>query len=155
MPELTFYRQARHDGGIRTGIEGDGENTLLIEFLEGSPEHQDDPLGAALLWYVDLRCRGENLPIEPDDVKGWFLRQRNVFQEGLQRFADLISAGKDDSFPLRWSEFHGVPDGVQIELVCSAIRRITGHELANILREIGLNFEDYLLRLAPPEPALR
>ena len=53
MHELTFFRQARYDGGVRMGIELDGEVTLLIDFREGPPEEQDNPLGSALLWYVE------------------------------------------------------------------------------------------------------
>ena len=52
MPNLTFYRQKRVDGGVRTGVELDGE-TVASLFEEGDPER--DP---ALLWFVDLRCEG-------------------------------------------------------------------------------------------------
>ena len=37
MPNLTFYRQARIDGGIRTGIELD-EDTVFEYFEEGGSE---------------------------------------------------------------------------------------------------------------------
>ena len=150
MQELTFYRQARHDGGIRTGIELDGVTTLLSVFQEGRPEQRDDPLGSSLVWYVDLRCRGEDLPTEPEAARSWFLDRRESIVEGLSRLADLLAAGKDDSFPLRWSDFPAVPPGVQMEVVCSTIRRLTGHDLAEILREISTHIEEYLRQVAPP-----
>jgi len=39
MPTITFFRQARNDGGVRTGIEVEGQ-TVLSRF-EG--EEADDP----------------------------------------------------------------------------------------------------------------
>jgi len=60
MPTITFYRQARRDGGIRTGIEID-QNTVLMRFDRGRKE--SDP---ALLWCVDVRCSGARLPREPE-----------------------------------------------------------------------------------------
>ena len=65
MPELTFFRQKRHDEGIRMGIELDGKSTLLVDFQPGLPELEYDPMGSALLWYVDIRCRGKDLPRDP------------------------------------------------------------------------------------------
>ena len=53
--ELSFYRQKRQDGGIRTAVTVDGD-TVLHRFQPG--EGASDP---ALLWYVDLRCAGRRL----------------------------------------------------------------------------------------------
>jgi hypothetical protein len=154
MHELTFYRQTRHDRGVRTGLELD-DVTLLGYFEEGQPDLQDDPLGTALLWYVDIRCRADHLATEPEDARQWLLGNSAVIQEGLERFADVLSAGVDDSLPLRWNDFPTAPAGVQIEVVCSAIRRMTARGLGEILREIAVQFPTYLRQLSPLEPLLR
>jgi hypothetical protein len=148
MHELTFFRQARYDGGVRMGIELDGEVALLIDFHEGPPEEQDNPLGSALLWYVDIRCRGEALPTEPESVRQWFLTHSSVFRAGLTEFAEQIMAGTDDDFPLRWTSFPGHPADVEIELVCSSIRRIRGREFADVILDLADRFEDYLRTLS-------
>ena len=72
MPNLTFYRQARIDGGIRTGIELD-EDAVFEHFEEGGPE-----LDPTLLWYVDLRCQGPGLPDEPRKAREWLIDHADV-----------------------------------------------------------------------------
>lgn len=155
MHELTFYRQGRYDGGIRSGIELDGKTTLLTDFQEGDTELHDDPLGSALLWYVDLRCRGADLPTEPEEARQWLVRHSAVIQDGLNRFADAAAAGADGSFPLQWRDFPQAPNGIDMEIVCSTVRRVTGHELGTILSETASHFQEYLSRLSEPEPLLR
>ena len=56
MSTIVFFRQARIDGGIHTGVDVNGTGW---EFYDaGSDEH--DP---ALVWYVDLRRKGTTCPI--------------------------------------------------------------------------------------------
>ena len=50
MSKITLYQQERKDGGLRMGLECDGE-TLLHNFQEGSPDY--DPV---LLWCINIRC---------------------------------------------------------------------------------------------------
>ena len=64
MPKLVFYRQKRYDGAIRTGLELD-DDPIAEHYEEGSGER--DP---ALLWFVDLRCKGPGIPGDPDDAEG-------------------------------------------------------------------------------------
>jgi hypothetical protein len=150
MPELTFYRQARRDGGLRTGIELDGSTTLLADFQEGLPELQDDPLAASLVWYVDVRCHGDDLPTEPEAARHWFLENRITIEEGLGALAEQVAVGTDDAFPVRWADFPGAPEGVQIEVVCSAIRCLERREIAKVLRQVASGFEGFLNELSQP-----
>ena len=154
MAELTFYRQERHDGGVRTGLELDG-NTLLGNYQEGPPELQDDPMGSALEWYVDVRCQGDLLPTEAEAARNWLLDQKATIEAGLIRFAEAISTGIDDSFPLRWQEFPVTPEGVQLEVVCSAVRRVTAQRFGEILNEFATRFPEDLRQLSRPEPSFR
>jgi len=155
MHELTFYRQQRQDGGVRTGIELDNSETLLIDFQEGPADRQGDPLGAALTWYVDLRCRGEDLPTKPEPARLWFLSHREAFRDGLEELADRLAAGTDDSFPIRWEDFRNALGDAEAEIVCSATRRLGGRELADNLREVGSQLGEYLQVMAPLDRSSR
>jgi len=144
MATLTFYRQARADGGLRTGIEVDGE-TLLEDYLPGSREH--DP---ALLWYVDLRCEGDRLPAEPEAVRAWFLENSQMIQRGFAACADELKVGID-SFDQDFRPYERrigqTPDGTVLRVVISAIRRIDARKIAVELRRIGAEWERSLRAL--------
>src|SRR3954451_9524953 len=98
MPDLTFYRQKRVDGGVRTGIDIDGV-TVCEDFEEGDEER--DP---ALRWYVDLRCSGDSLPHDADLAREWLLEHEEMIRDGFSRYASQLAAGADrDDYPLQWS----------------------------------------------------
>jgi len=52
VTEIAFFINARQDGGLRTGIDVNGE-TIWHHFIPG-PEDADP----ALLWWVDVTCKG-------------------------------------------------------------------------------------------------
>ncbi len=139
------------------GIELDAETTLLDDFLPGPPEFENDPLGSALLWYVDIRCRGKELPSDPEGARRWFLAHRAEFENGLHEFADEVRAGTDDDSTLRKSAPCGgrleVGDDLQIEYACGVIRRVKGPELADRLHEVGHHFAEYLQRIPERVPS--
>ena len=161
MDGFAFYRQKRYDGGIRMGIEyvrhrSEGViahfreyATLLVDFQEGPPELRDVSLGSSVLWYLDLRCQGEEILYDPEGGRRWFLALEPSIREGLHRLADDIGFGPDDEAPIRWSESRDLPQGVKVELVMSAIRRVTGEEMRRIIRETGDNFGAYVSQLSP------
>ena len=146
MPNLTFYRQKRFDGGIRTGVELSVEHdgvglsgaTILEHFEMG--EEERDP---SLLWFVDVRFKGPGVPGEAEAACQWLLTTRSVIEGGLARFADkLRDVGSDvDDHPLQWSDFPGGDDGVERKVVCSAIRRIDARGYAEILDDIRTSWE--------------
>ena len=152
MPELTFFYNARHDGGIRTGIELDGKSTLLVGFQAGPPEMEDDPMGSALLWYVDIRCRGRTLPRDPEGAREWFLRNLGHFQQGLEELAEEIKAGTDDDAPLRLMKpppgsADAQGEDLSIEYACSSIRRVKGRELADVVLDVSKHLRDHLIQV--------
>ncbi len=87
MPIITFYRQARQDGGLRTGIEIDHE-TLVGHFEDGPGAF--NPL---LTWYVDVECEGAGLPTTEAGVRDWLLSQAPTVTRGLHMVADEIGLG--------------------------------------------------------------
>ena len=152
MHELTFYRQKRYDGGVRMGVELDGEHTLLAIFQEGPLEEQDNPLSSALLWYFDLRCHGDDLPTQPEQAREWLRSFEASIRDGLRRLVSAISLGVDDSSPIRWDDFEGLPEGVRVEAVLSSIRRVKNDELLRVVEEIADQFGAFLGQLSPAEP---
>jgi hypothetical protein len=138
MSKLTFYRQQRQDGGIRTAITVD-EATVWHHFQPGA-----EPPDPALLWYVDIRCEGTRLPVEPEAARRWLLDQAAAIRQALTDLADKLQAGLDtDPFPLEW-EVPNPPRRVKMKLVCSATRRQTLLALSRILTDIRDRWEAIL-----------
>jgi hypothetical protein len=142
MHTLTFYRQARRDGGVRTGIDID-DDTVLVRFDPGRED--SDP---ALLWYVDVRCRAARLPRDADAAREWLLRQAKTVKRLLDGLADDVPAGADpDQWPLLKEA--RVNPGVTITVACSAMRRAEAQHIADVLRETAAHWEEWVDELAP------
>jgi hypothetical protein len=142
MSELTFYRQKRVDGGIRTGIDLDGAS-ICEDFEPGEAER--DP---ALRWYVDLRCSGDGLPGDADSAREWLLEHDAMIREGFSRYAEELAAGSDqDDYPLQWSGFQALPPKVRMSIACSAIRRVDARELNHVLLDIAEHWSERVGRL--------
>lgn len=149
MSELTFYRQLRMDDGARTGIELD-RVSLFEQFEAGNPDDRDP----ALRWYVDLRCRGEGLPRNPEAARQWLLDHADLIRDGFRRFADRLVAGADpDEYPLEWSDFQGLPAAVQMTIAASAMRRVDAREMGLVLRDIAEHWSERIHAL-DREPAV-
>jgi hypothetical protein len=144
MAGLTFYRQARRDGGVRTGVML-GENTVLHRYEEGDEDH--DP---ALVWSVDLRCNGSGLPDDVEGARRWLLQHEGIIRRGFERFADELQAGADvDPYPLQWEGFEDAPDHVQMKIVCGAVRRVDALRLADVLRDVATHWRPRIEELSP------
>ena len=141
MTTITFYRQARRDGGIRTGIEING-NTALSRFDDGTAD--SDP---ALLWYVDVKCSGKSLPVDPEEARGFLIRHETQIRQAISGLADEIPAGVDpDAWPVRRTA--RAKAGFTIEVACSAVRRLEAVEIAQRLREVAMQWRDLVERFA-------
>jgi hypothetical protein len=144
MAGLTFFRQARIDGGVRTGIML-GESTILHRFEEGGADN--DP---ALVWFVDLRCNGSGLPVDAEGARRWLIEHEGIIRGGFTRFAGELQAGADvDSYPLQWEGFKGAPDGVQMKIVCGATRRVDALRLADVLNDVAARWRQMIEELSP------
>ncbi len=148
MAMLSFYRQVREDGGIRTGIELNG-TTVFERFESGGDDY--DP---ALVWYVDIRCESNNLPQAAEEARDWLQRHGKYIRDGLPVLAAKLQAGVDvGSYPLRW-QVPNVPEGLRVTVVCSALRRVPGLEIAKVLNEIGESWVE-LVKGLPSAHALQ
>ena len=148
MSKITFYRQKRRDGGIRTGVEINGETELGLE--EGFTGDELDPV---LVWFVDLRCEGQKLPADAEAVRAWLLKYTSVIRSGFQSLAEEILAGIDfNSYSYLWP-VPDAPRGVRMLIACCAMRRLEAREMRGVLLDIAANWAERLQRLPAVEPA--
>ncbi len=142
---LTFYRQERVDGGIRTGIML-GMTSVFERF-----EIHGEEFDPSLVWSVDLRCGGPALPTRADEARSWLLDHESIIRHGFQRYARKLDAGSDPTgiFLLEWSDFQDLPPGVSMKIVCGALRRIDALYLAARLRDIGEHWAALVSSLEP------
>lgn len=147
MRTITFFRQARIDGGIRMGIDVDGA-TLWHHFQPGSEDY--DP---ALVWYVDLECEGpdNDLPEDKDNVRKWLQDQAPVIKSGLGELSEKLRIGFDSAEPVYEQPISGAPPRITMTLFCSAVRREDARKISSILEETAAEWESLLRRLTPAE----
>jgi hypothetical protein len=148
VTKIIFYRQKRRDGGIRTGVEINGETALGLE--EGFAGDELDPV---LLWFVDLRCEGKKLPTDPEEVREWLLKHSPVIRAGFETLAGQIGAGIDfNTYPYLWP-VPNAPRGVHMTIACSAMRRNDARAIREVLSDIATHWQETLARLPAVEPA--
>ncbi len=148
MSKVRFYRQARCDGGVRTGI-GIDDQPVLHEFRRGNDD--SDP---ALLWYVDLALEGKGLPTEAEEARAWLLEHADAITTSLRAAAQRLEIGLDDSveWPYR-IELTSLPRGIRGEIRISGVRGLAEGELAGHLIELAETWQSVLEQLGPLVPA--
>jgi hypothetical protein len=139
MDKLSFYHQKRDDGGLRSGI--DFNDTRMLESYQPGTLPED----SALLWFIDIRCSAEHLPSEPEAIRQWFLARSNLIQPALGQLAGDLPAGIDSDWPIR--RVIPTEDGVNMAVYCSAIRRLTGREISQVLSELKNAWPDLIKHL--------
>jgi hypothetical protein len=90
------------------------------------------PLDSALEWFVDVRCRGRQLPSDPEGIRSWLLQHSEEIQSELETMAKELTAGIDRGWPFV-KEIGARSNGVSIKIACSAARRLDAREIARIL----------------------
>ena len=139
MSQIVFYRQERYDGGVRAGIEVNGErvwHTFTPGALDSNP---------ALLWYVDLNVEGESLPIDSETARRWLLDHGEVFKRGLEEAAGQLEIGLDADEPWPYVlPLSGGPPGVEARLTVSGVRGLGDGELAEKLKETCREWSEIL-----------
>lgn len=137
---VTFYRQARVDGGVRTGLSIDG-NTQWETFRPG--KQIEDP---SLLWYVDVRCRGANLPATPPEARRWLLRHAESIKSALN---DVPRKVQFDDQLQPFEKHIQIDGGVDVGVFISAVRGASSEVVAKQVRLVRQNWESLLEQLAP------
>jgi hypothetical protein len=145
MATIWYYKNGRFDGGIRTGLDIN-DDRVFQRFVPGS-----EPEDPALEWFVDIKCEGPTLPTDPDIARDWFLAHVPLFQQRLEEVADRLDVGIDElslPFVKSWPD---ADQGVAVQVRCSAIRRLSGLEIAHRLRTVASELEADVRSLPPAE----
>ena len=129
MKSLTFYYQKRKDGGTRIGVELNGNRVL--ENFKPWRALQD----SALEWFVDLRFKGRNIPQDPEAIRAWLVNQSSFIQHQLAELAKELQTGIDPDWPVTSKTFT-LESGTTFKIVCSAIRRLTGRDIDDVLNQL-------------------
>ena len=141
MPKIVFYKQARDDSGVRTGIEI--EELTYFELFEKGDEESDP----ALKWWIDVRLEGPALPDTPERARQWLLENTKFIASGFNALAEKLRVGMDRQvYPLSWP-IPNAPPGIEASIVCSVARRITGREIADVLMTIAQHLEEDIKRI--------
>jgi len=142
---LSFYRQERVDGGIRTGI------TLGMASIFERFEIEGEEWDPSLAWSVELRCSGSSLPTGTADVKPWLLAHESQIKDAFRRFSEQLAAGSDPTgvYPLQFADFRGLPAGVTMKIVCTALRRYDAYFLAEHVNYIREHWSELVKNLEP------
>ena len=142
MATVTVYRQERVDGGVRTGVDV-GDEPVLMEFRAGPG--QEDP---AILWFIDVRLEGQDISPVPSDVRSFVALSLESIKSAVATAADKLAVGLDAS----WWPFRHESQTAQgtVVVVCNAMTRETGQNIAQHLRTFAAEFEAAL----PTIPAL-
>ncbi len=147
MANITYYRQKRRDGGIRTGIEIEGTTKL------GREEGFDDESDPVLLWWVDLRCEGKKLPTDPEEARHWLLEQGPVIRAAFEALAEEAQAGIDfNTFPYLWP-VPKTPRGVRMTIAAMANRRLDARAMTGVLLDIAARWQERVEKLPAVLPA--
>jgi hypothetical protein len=145
MSTIVFFRQARIDGGIRTGIDANGAG---LEYYDGGSDDHDP----ALIWYVDLRAQGDDLPDSPEEARQWLLDNASLVTATYRLLTERLEVGMDpDVWPLQ-AENAQAPAGVSLVAVCSCMQRVSARQMSKTVLEIAEHWKDYLDRLPQVQP---
>jgi hypothetical protein len=147
MPAITFYRQFRRDGAMRTGVEVDGESALM-QFDEGE-DFRDDP-DPRLVWYVDVSFRGGSLPRDGGAARRWLLRHEGGIVRTIHALAKSVRQGIDASDWLLRKE--AKIGSVKLAITCSVVRRLEAQRVAEILLDVADNWSARLTALPELQP---
>jgi hypothetical protein len=145
MAKVAFYLQQRKDGGIRTGLDIDGER--VASRLQSAPGSQEpDP---ALDWYVDVVLKGPAVPGTVGKALDWLSKHEAQIRTSIEAMAASIPAGVDaGEWPVRYPFRIGAVLGT---IACSAVRRVTAQRLAAVLRDVAENWDAHLASLRVPQ----
>ena len=146
MSQLTYYRQARVDGGVRTGIDVNG-STVLARYEPGTDEH--DP---SLEWYVDIRCDGPALSSDGEAARQWFVEHAKLVKDELLCAGRQIELGFDAEIRPFERRVESSPAGTTMLIVASAQHRVLGRDMASTLLRLADEWEASLHNLEPLAP---
>lgn len=153
MNQLFYFRNARRDGGVRIGVELNGER-IFHQFTDGPDVKDITDENPALDWFFDLFFEGKSIPEEPEKVRRWLVGADEYVRSHLAALAGEFAAGIDENaFPItqEWSDPYR---RAKVSCKISAVRSVRHDDLAKSLRELAKNWRQELKNLPVAEPDL-
>ena len=142
MTEITFYRQQRRDGSIRSGLHATGPFDL--ENFELGPEDlADDPYANVLDWFIDLQLESPTDLINAEAARYELLACKGAIRSGLNQMIDELGVGVDSSMALIWQNFPELPPGYSCRLNLSISRRFRGKTYIDLLQDFMEHWPEY------------
>ena len=142
MTEITFYRQQRRDGSIRSGLHATGPFDL--ENFELGPEDlADDPYANVLDWFIDLQLESPTDLINAEAARDELLACKGAIRSGLNQMIDELGVGVDSSMALIWQNFPELPPGYSCRLNLSISRRFRGKTYIDLLQDFMEQWPEY------------
>jgi hypothetical protein len=142
MTEITFYRQQRRDGSIRSGLHATGPFDL--ENFELGPELlADDPYANVLDWFIDLQLESPADLNHAEAARDELLACKSSIRSGLNLMIQELGVGVDRGMSLTWQNFPGLPDGYSCRLNLSISSRIRGNSYIELLQDFMEHWPDY------------
>ena len=143
MSSVTLFKNVRIDGGIRTGIEVDGE-LLLHDFEKGADA--DDP---ALEWFVDIAFDGPGVPTlaTPEMARNWIADKSPIIAQALRNLAEKLSVGVDRSIVPFSTETPIPAENMVLAIRGSAMQKVRDVEIADKLLSFADGLQSEIRRL--------
>ncbi|HJT35852.1 MAG TPA: hypothetical protein VJ783_27740 [Pirellulales bacterium] len=138
MQSLSFYRQARIDGGVRTGV--DWGDTSLLHFFEPGNDDEDPVLN----WAIDLVFESRKLPLDPEEARQWLIAREKEVVAALLKVSEELKVGIDASaWPLHLPLL-GLPRGIKGKVICIARRREDGRQISTHVRQLARSWKSVI-----------
>lgn len=134
MTEITFYRQKRRDGSVRSGLHATGPYDLE-NFEKGPEQLADDPCAHVLDWFIDLQLQSPRQMDDAEAARDELLSHADEITAGLNRMVDEIGVGLDSNRPVVWQNFPELPTGYSCRLNCSISLKYRGMPYMDLLRD--------------------
>ena len=142
MTEITFYRQQRRDGSIRSGLHATGPYDL--ENFELGPEQlADDPYANVLDWFIDLQLESPTDLKNAEAARDELLACKSAIRSGLNLMIQELGVGVDSSSPLTWQNFPELPPHYSCRLNLSISGRFRGKSYIDLIQDFMEHWPDY------------
>ena len=140
MPRVTFFRNARRDGEIHSGVSL--EDDLILESWKNQAEDRDPVLD----WFVEFEIDNPEAPASADDIRAWLPKQSAEIDEALALASRELDVGMDGG--VAPFQFRTTRQGGAIEVRGAASRRVRSTDIARRVDDLRADWRTDLMGLS-------
>jgi hypothetical protein len=140
MPSVTFFRNARRDGEIHSGVSLDDD--LILESWKNQAEDRDPVLD----WFVEFEIDSPEAPASVDHIRAWLPKQAAAIDEALASAARELEVGMDGG--VAPFQFRTTRQGAAIEVRGAASRRVRSTDIARHVEELRAGWRTDLMEMS-------